>query len=69
MRFIATIFCTTGDAARQEDSDGITSAIDFDMVMERLPDPKGDRVKITMSGKFLPFKYYGATGERAGLWV
>ena len=31
------------------------SAIDFDMVMERLPDPKGDRVKITMSGKFLPF--------------
>jgi cyanate lyase len=30
----------------------IMSAIDFDMVMERLPDPKGDRVKITMSGKF-----------------
>jgi hypothetical protein len=29
------------------------SAIDFDMNMERLPDPKGDRVKITMSGKFL----------------
>jgi cyanate lyase len=36
------------------------SAIDFDMQMERLPDPKGDRVKITMSGKFLPYKYYGA---------
>jgi cyanate lyase len=33
------------------------------MVMERLPDPKGDRVKITMSGKFLPFKYYGAMGN------
>jgi cyanate lyase len=33
------------------------------MVMERLPDPKGDRVKITMSGKFLPFKYYGSTGD------
>jgi cyanate lyase len=25
--------------------------------------PKGDRVRITMSGKFLPFKYYGATGN------
>jgi cyanate lyase len=37
--------------------------IDFDMVMERLPNPKGDRVKITMSGKFLPFKYYGARGK------
>ena len=42
----------------EEFGDGIMSAIDFDMVMERLPDPKGDRVKITMSGKFLPFKRY-----------
>jgi cyanate lyase len=33
------------------------------MVMERLPNPKGDRVKITMSGKFLPYKYYGARGN------
>ena len=33
------------------------------MVMERQPDPKGDRVKISMSGKFLPYKYYGATGN------
>ena len=47
----------------EEFGDGIMSAIDFDMVMERLPDPKGDRVKLTMSGKFLPFKYYGATGN------
>ena len=47
----------------EEFGDGIMSAIDFDKVMERLPDPKGDRVKITMSGKFLPFKYYGATGN------
>ena len=31
--------------------------------MERLADPKGDRVKISMSGKSLPFKYYGATGN------
>src|ERR1700755_2412534 len=36
--------------------DGSMSAIDFDMVMERQPDPKGDRVKIAMSGKFLPYK-------------
>jgi cyanate lyase len=34
------------------------SAIDFNMVMEREPNAKGDRVKITMSGKFLPYKYY-----------
>jgi cyanate lyase len=47
----------------EEFGDGIMSAIDFDLVMERLPDPKGDRVKITMSGKFLPYKYYGATGN------
>ncbi len=47
----------------EEFGDGIMSAIDFDMVMERLADPKGDRVKFTMSGKFLPFKYYGATGN------
>ena len=47
----------------EEFGDGIMSAIDFDMEMERLPNPKGDRVKITMSGKFLPYKYYGATGN------
>lgn len=44
----------------EEFGDGIMSAIDFDFTMERQEDPKGDRVKITMSGKFLPFKYYGA---------
>ncbi len=42
----------------EEFGDGIMSAIDFDMVMERKPDPKGDRVKISMSGKFLSYKYY-----------
>jgi cyanate lyase len=47
----------------EEFGDGIMSAIDFDMAMERLANPKGDRVKITMSGKFLPYKYYGATGN------
>jgi cyanate lyase len=47
----------------EEFGDGIMSAIDFDMTIERLPDAKGDRVKIGMSGKFLPYKYYGATGN------
>ena len=47
----------------EEFGDGIMSAIDFDMVMERLPNPKGDRVKLTVSGKFLPYKYYGASGN------
>ena len=52
---------------QEEFGDGIMSAIDFDMVMERLPDPRGDRVKISMSGKFLPFKYYGAKGNEQQL--
>jgi cyanate lyase len=43
----------------EEFGDGIMSAIDFNMDFEREPNPKGDRVKISMSGKFLPFKYYG----------
>src|SRR6202795_509435 len=44
----------------EEFGDGIMSAVDFDMEIERQPNPKGDRVKITLSGKFLPYKYYGA---------
>ena len=51
----------------EEFGDGIMSAIDFDMAMERVANPKGDRVKITMSGKFLPFKYYGAKGNEQAL--
>jgi cyanate lyase len=43
----------------EEFGDGIMSAIDFDLQIDRLPHAKGDRVQITMSGKFLPFKYYG----------
>jgi len=42
----------------EEFGDGIMSAIDFNMEMEREPNAKGDRVRITMSGKFLPYKYY-----------
>jgi cyanate lyase len=47
----------------EEFGDGIMSAIDFDMAIERQPDPKGDRVRIGMTGKFLPYKYYGASGN------
>jgi len=36
--------------------DGIMSAIDFTMNVDKEEDPKGDRVKISMSGKFLPYK-------------
>lgn len=42
----------------EEFGDGIMSAIDFKMDLTREPDPKGDRVKITMSGKYLPYKTY-----------
>lgn len=62
-RFYELVMCN-GPAWKalieEEFGDGIMSAIDFDFEMERLPDPKGDRVKIGMSGKFLPYKYYGA---------
>jgi len=44
----------------EEFGDGIMSAIDFDFQFERMPHERGDRVKIEMSGKFLPYKYYGA---------
>ena len=43
---------------QEEFGDGIMSAIDFDMTIERQPDQKGDRVKLTMSGKFLQYKEY-----------
>jgi cyanate lyase len=43
----------------EEFGDGIMSAIDFNVELEREPNAKGDRVRMTMSGKFLPFKYYG----------
>ena len=43
---------------QEEFGDGIMRAIDFDMSIEHQPDPKGDRVKLTLSGKFLPYKEY-----------
>jgi len=56
---LVQVYGTTWKELIQEKfGDGIMSAIDFDMRLERLPDAKGDRLKITMSGKFLPYKYY-----------
>jgi cyanate lyase len=50
---------TFKELIQEEFGDGIMSAIDFDVTLERQPNLKGDRVKIAMSGKFLPYKYYG----------
>ncbi|GAC1365132.1 MAG: cyanase [Actinomycetota bacterium] len=36
--------------------DGIMSAVDFEIDIERIPDPKGDRVKLTYNGKFLSYR-------------
>jgi cyanate lyase len=50
---------TTWKALIEEEfGDGIMSAIDFEMQIEREPNPKGDRVRVSMSGKFLPYKRY-----------
>ncbi|HXV12450.1 MAG TPA: cyanase [Burkholderiales bacterium] len=49
---------TLKELIHEEFGDGIMSAIDFRMDLIREPDPKGDRVKITMSGKYLPYKTY-----------
>ena len=56
---LVMVYGTTWKELIQEEfGDGIMSAIDFDMTLERLPDQKGDRVKIGMSGKFLAYKTY-----------
>ncbi|MBD2345189.1 cyanase [Anabaena subtropica] len=44
------------EVIQEKFGDGIMSAIDFTLDVEKEADPKGDRVKITMSGKFLPYK-------------
>jgi len=54
---------TFKELIQEEFGDGIMSAIDFNMQMEREPNAKGDRVKLSMSGKFLPYKYYGNDEE------
>ena len=56
---LVSVYGTTWkEMIHEEFGDGIMSAIDFDMTMERQPDQKGDRVKLTMSGKFLAYKRY-----------
>jgi cyanate lyase len=56
---LVNVYGTTFKALIHEEfGDGIMSAIDFNMDIQREADPKGDRVKIVMSGKFLPYKSY-----------
>ncbi len=56
---LVQVYGTTWKSLIQEEfGDGIMSAIDFDMAIERQPDTKGDRVRVSMSGKFLPYKQY-----------
>ena len=44
------------DVIQEKFGDGIMSAIDFAMEVDKVEDPAGNRVKITMCGKFLPYK-------------
>lgn len=44
------------DVIQEKFGDGIMSAIDFTLHVDKVADPKGDRVKVTMNGKFLPYK-------------
>jgi cyanate lyase len=41
----------------EEFGDGIMSAINFRAEVERVADPAGDRVRITLDGKFLPYQW------------
>lgn len=49
---------TLKELIHEEFGDGIMSAIDFSMDIQREEDPKGDRVNVVLSGKFLPYKSY-----------
>jgi cyanate lyase len=56
---ITQVFGTTlKELIEEEFGDGIMSAIDFELSVDRVPDPKGDRVKVTFNGKFLPYRRY-----------
>jgi len=56
---LVSVYGTTfKELIHEEFGDGIMSAIDFRMDLTREADPKGDRVQIVMSGKFLPYKAY-----------
>jgi len=56
--FVSVYGTTIKELIHEEFGDGIMSAIDFSMDIERQPDPKGDRVNVVLSGKFLPYKQY-----------
>lgn len=47
---------TLKEVIQEKFGDGIMSAIDFSMEVDKIEDPKGDRVLLTMNGKFLPYK-------------
>ena len=56
---IVSVYGTTiKELIHEEFGDGIMSAIDFSMDITREPDPKGDRVRVVLNGKFLPYKTY-----------
>ena len=56
---IVSVYGTTiKELIHEEFGDGIMSAIDFSMDIQREADPKGDRVHVVLSGKFLPYKTY-----------
>ncbi len=56
---VVNVFGTTiKELIHEEFGDGIMSAIDFTFDVEREEDPKGDRVNVTLSGKFLPYKSF-----------
>jgi cyanate lyase len=56
---VVSVYGTTiKELIHEEFGDGIMSAIDFSMDIQRESDPKGDRVKVVLSGKFLPYKTY-----------
>ena len=56
---LVSVYGTTfKELIHEEFGDGIMSAIDFKMDLQREADPKGDRVNIVMSGKFLSYKTY-----------
>ena len=56
---LVSVYGTTfKELIHEEFGDGIMSAIDFRMDLSREADPKGDRVQIVMSGKFLPYRTY-----------
>ena len=54
---ITQVYGTSIKAVIQEKfGDGIMSAIDFSIDIQRIEDPKGDRVLLTYNGKFLPYR-------------